>query len=212
MSQKYSFERLELRPFDGPGLDIGELEPREPESYLHEGAAFDDVKGSRSTLETAYDPTSYATTPDNSDRGLSAQYESIRSSYLQRKRRRFATLWINAALAVFASIFSVWYTYRVMVDQDALPPALQLKPGTTVLVVNILSHIVAYLCWSLFSDTTEALRWALACRPTGILLTTFLVLSRATPFAGVAYLCTMKGPHQIWGLQRYDNVHVALSI
>jgi hypothetical protein len=213
MSQKYPFERLELRPFDGPGLDIVELEPRQPEPpYVHEVTAFDDVKGSRSTFETvtAYDPMGYATAQDTSERGLSGRYESIRSSYLQRKVRRFATLWVTAGLAVFASAFSIWYTYRVMVDLNALPPALQLQPGTTVLVVNILSHIAAYLCWTLFSDTTEALRWALACRPEGILLTTFLVLSRATPFAGVAYLCTMKGPHQIWGLQRYDNVYVAL--
>ncbi len=215
MSQKYSFEPLELGPFeplelrpsggkDTPRVDIAELEPP---YYLHGGATFDDSKGSLSTFEstTAYDPTSLPTTQDGSQRGLSGQYESIRSSYLQRKSRRFATLWITAALAVFASIFSVWYAYRVMVDENALPPALQLRPGTTVLVVNILSHLVAYLCWSLFSETTEALRWALACRPKGILLTTFLVLSRATPFAGVAYLCTMKGPHQIWGMQRYDN-------
>jgi hypothetical protein len=200
MSQKYSFERLELPPFDS--LDIGELGP--PHAYR--GTALHDVKGSFSTFEsaTAYDPASYATTHDISDRRLSAQHESLRTSYLQRKSRRFATLWAIAALAVFASIFSVWYTYRVMVDEDALPTALQLQPGTTVLVANILSHIVAYLCWTLFSDVTEALRWALACRSEGILLTSFLVLSRATPFAGVVYLCTTKGPHQIWAMQRYE--------
>jgi hypothetical protein len=206
MSQKYSFEPLELRPFDRmdvPGIRIEEFEPSQP----RESPAFDDSKGSRSTFEsiTAYDPASYATTHDSSNRGLNSQHASLRTSFLQRKGRRFATLWIIAALAVFAAIFSVWYTHRVMIDESALPPALQLQPGTTVLVVNILSHVVAYLCWSLFSDTIEALRWALACRPEGILLTSFLVLSRATPFAGVAYLCTTKGPHQIWAMQRYGQ-------
>jgi hypothetical protein len=208
MSHNYSFEPLQLGPFHGlhvPGLDIGEPEPPPPQDgAAFDRAAFDDVQGSHSTLAsvTAYEPVSYSTTHDNSDLRLSAQHESLRSSYLQRKSRRFATLWAIAALTVFASIFSVWYAYRVMVDEDALPTSLQLQPGTTVLVANILAHLVAYFSWTLFSDTTEALRWALACRPEGILLTSFLVLSRATPFVGVAYLCTTKGPHQIWAMQR----------
>jgi len=202
MSQKYSFQPLELRPFDRidvPGIKIEEFEASQP----HESAAFDDEKGSQSTFTaTAYDSASYASIPDSSDGSLSAQHAHLRTSLLQRKSRQFVTLWVTAALAVFASVFSAWYTYRVMVDENALSPALQLQPGTTVLVVNIISHITAYLCWSLFSDATEALRWALACRPEGILLTSFLALSRATPFAGVAYLCTTKGPHQLWAMQR----------
>jgi hypothetical protein len=202
MSQKYSFQPLKLRPFDRmdvPGISTEEFEL----SQLHESAAFEDEKGSQSTFTTTtYDPASYASIPDSFDGRLSAKHAPLRTSLLQRKSQQFVTLWVIAALAVFASIFSAWYTYRVMVDENALPTALQLQPGTTVLVVNILSHVTAYLCWSLFSDATEALRWALACRPEGILLTSFLALSRATPFAGVAYLCTTKGPHQLWAMQR----------
>jgi hypothetical protein len=206
MSQKYTFEPLELRPFDRMDISGKNIEGFES-SQPHEIAAFGDEKGSRSTFTTtAYDLTSFASTHDSSDRRLSAQHASLRTSFLQRKSRRFATLWVIAALAVFASIFSAWYTYRVMVDENALPPTLQLQPGVTVLVVNILSHVAAYLCWSLFTDTMEALRWALACRPEGILLTSFLVLSQATPFVGVAYLCMTKGPHQLWAIQRYGEI------
>jgi hypothetical protein len=213
MSQKYSFKPLELPPFDRvdvSGLSIEEPEPFQPRA----AAAFDDAMESRSTFAstTSYEPASYVSMRDSSEKRLSNQHASLRTSFLQRKSRRFATLWVIAALAVFASIFSIWYSYRVMVDERALPPSLQLQPGTTVLVVNILSHVVAYLCWSLFSDTTEALRWALACRPEGVLLTSFLVLSRATPFLGVAYLCMTKGSHQIWAMQRYDNIHCDLPI
>lgn len=145
------------------------------------------------------------------DRRPSAKNENeneyLRTSLLQRKSRKYGPLWVLAVLAAFMSAFATYYSYRVMVDEVALPPNLQFQPGTTVLVVNILSHVVAFLCWTLFSDTTEALRWALACRPEGILLTSFLVLSRATPFIGVAFLCMTKGPHQIWAMQRYDNIH-----
>lgn len=149
---------------------------------------------------------------DRTDRGPSAQDEFIRTSFLQHRGRRFAPLWVNAALAVFWSVFAIYYSDRVMVVEEALPATLQLQPSVTVLVVNILSHVVAFLCWTLFRDTSEALRWALACRSEGILLTSFLALSRATPFIGVAYLCMTKGSHQIWSIQRYDDVHCALTV
>jgi hypothetical protein len=140
-----------------------------------------------------------------------ADTQALRTSLLQRKRRRFLPTWITAVLAVAMSSLSVWYAWRVMVDRAALPAALLLSPGVTVLVVNILSHVVAYLCWSLASDTMEALRWALACGPDGILLTSFLALSRATPLVGVAYLCSVRGQHWIWAVQRYAAFSVSRS-
>jgi hypothetical protein len=112
--------------------------------------------------------------------------------------------WIVAIMTIIAAAFSTLYSYRVLVNHAALPDSLVLSPGATVLVVNIMSHVVAYLCWFLFSNTIEALRWALACRKEGVLLTSFLAMSRATPFMGVLYLCITKGKHQVWAFQRYD--------
>jgi hypothetical protein len=219
MPPKYSFKPLELTPFtriEIAGLVIEDIEPPQPQvgAASHQSAFHEDAKQCSSTFgfSTAYDPASYAPTNDNAERRLSAQNEYLRTSLLQRKSRRYGPLWVTAVLTVFTSAFSLYYSYRVMVDEVALPPSLQLQPGTTVLVVNILSHVVAFLCWTLFSDTMEALRWALACRPEGVLLTSFLVLSRATPFLGVSYLCGTKGPHQVWAMQRYDNIHCTLLI
>lgn len=214
MSKEYSFEPLELQPFArmdvaGLGIDIEEIEPPQPQIC----APNDSVKQIRSRFgsSTAYDPSSCSSAGGSVDRRPSAKNENeneyLRTSLLQRKSRKYGPLWVLAVLAASMSAFATYYSYRVMVDEVALPPNLQLQPGTTVLVVNILSHVVAFLCWTLFSDTTEALRWTLACRPEGILLTSFLVLSRATPFIGVAFLCMTKGPHQIWAMQRYDNIH-----
>ncbi len=56
---------------------------------------------------------------------------------------------------------------------EELPPALVLSPGRTVLVVNVLSKVTAFLSLSLFTDIIESLRWTLACRPEGVLLTSF---------------------------------------
>jgi len=127
---------------------------------------------------------------------------SLQASYLQHKAARFAPTWVVAILALGCSAATVFYSSRVMVNEAALPRVLQHSPGTTVAVINVLSHIVAFLCMTLFTDTMEALRWALACRPRGIPLTSFLAMSRATPITGVLYLCRVRGSHQMWAMQR----------
>lgn len=219
-SQRYGFRPLELQPFtrlDIDGLGIEEVKLSEPEwdSYSTE-------KGRPST--TTFSVPFSASSTDSAYRNIGSEEQflpnyhrddwplpknqptnPIRASFLEHKSRRLAWTWIVAIMAVIASAFSTFYSYRVLVDHHALPSSLVLSPGTTVLVVNIMSHVVAYLCWFLFSNTIEALRWALACRPEGILLTSFLAMSRATPFMGVLYLCITKGKHQIWAIQRYGN-------
>lgn len=223
MSQTYSFVPLDVRP--SSPLDVTALGMRhngeaptgpqwEPNGAkaisttdLTEVSYFDDGKNdSQSTFETTtlYNPGKYASRSDNLDRWIpmNNDNDSVRTSLLQRNTRKFATTWGIAVLTVITTAFTVFYSYRVMVDRNALPSALQLQPGATVLVINVLSHIVAYLCWALFRDTMEALRWALACRPRGVLLTSFLALSRATSLTGVFYLCKAHGSHRIWALQR----------
>jgi hypothetical protein len=114
---------------------------------------------------------------------------------------------------VALSSFTVFYTHRVLVSERQVPPAFVLSPGKTVLVVNILSHIVAFLGWDLLENVLEEMRWALACRVEGVSLMTFLALSRATPYSGVAYLCLMRGGHRFWCLQRYSiQTHHALKL
>jgi hypothetical protein len=129
-------------------------------------------------------------------------YDQPRIYRLQSKVQRFTPHWLMAVSAICISIFSIYYTYTVIISEAEVPKSLYLEPSNAVLVVNVLSHVVAFLCWNLFSDAAEALRWAMACRPGGVLLTTFLALSRATPFTGVFYLCFQKGSHQIWAIQR----------
>lgn len=137
---------------------------------------------------------------------------SVLSAFLQRKTRRYIPAWIVALLALGTTAVTVWYSYRVMVDKNELPRALQLSPGLTVLVVNVLSHLVAFLALSLSSDILEHLRWALACRPKGILLTSFLAMSRATPITGVLYLFRVKGWHQVWAVQRILSYLITFGI
>ncbi|KAK3376885.1 hypothetical protein B0T24DRAFT_665745 [Lasiosphaeria ovina] len=133
---------------------------------------------------------------------------------LQRKRTRLAPAWAVALLALGTTAVTVWYSQRVMVDRTELPSSLRLSPGLTVLAVNVLSHIVAFLVFSLCGDVLEQVRWAFACRPEGVLLTSFLAMSRATPVGGVLYLCRVRGWHQLWALQRILSyiITAALSL
>lgn len=126
----------------------------------------------------------------------------IQSPFLERKSSRFAPTWVVAFLTLGITAVTVYYSARVMVNTAALPNVLQLTPAATVLAVNVLSHIVSFLCFSLFNDVFESMRWALACRDIGIPLTSFLAMSRATPILGVFYLCKVWGTHQFWAIQR----------
>lgn len=136
------------------------------------------------------------------DRSFSTQAEPIRSSFLEPKSQRFFSIWTIAISSAISTILTISYSYIVLVSPNAVPKHLVTSPGTTVLIVNILSHLVAFLVWGLFGDTLEALRWALACRTKGVLLTSFLALSRATQLSGVMYLCTTQGSHQLWAIWR----------
>jgi hypothetical protein len=218
-SQRYGFRPLELQPFtqldvDGLGIEEIKLSESDWDSYSTE-------KARSSTTNFSVPFNGQSTSSSNcrnigSDEQILPSYQRtqwpfttgestdfVRTSLLQRKSRRLAMTWIVAIMTIIAAAFSTLYSYRVLVNHAALPDSLVLSPGATVLVVNIMSHVVAYLCWFLFSNTIEALRWALACRKEGVLLTSFLAMSRATPFMGVLYLCITKGKHQVWAFQRY---------
>lgn len=220
MSQRFSFDLPRLRPvspIDRASIGIEDIEPLQPQPqenssltrtpWLKGGSLYDDdITETKSGFESSTRDLESAAPMLSSGSVVSTQPskdDRLRTSTLQRKSRRFAPAWVTALLAVATSAFSVWYSHRVLVDKARLPSWLALQPGATVLVVNVLSHIVAFLCWNIFSDVTEALRWSMACRPQGLLLTTFLALSRATPLPGVGHLLMTKGAHQIWAFQRY---------
>jgi hypothetical protein len=134
---------------------------------------------------------------DDEDSSPVLRFDS--TSHVQPKFKRLSIVWRTAIITCIISTFAVFYSYRALVSLSTLPKHLALSPGKTVLVVNILSHVVAFLCWNLFVNTSEALRWAIACRADkGILVTSFLTLSRATSLAGIWNLIARGGTHQFW--------------
>jgi hypothetical protein len=129
----------------------------------------------------------------------------LQSSNLQSKTRKYVWIWISALTFVILSAFSTFFAYQLLISESSVPRALKLSPGKTVLAINVLSQSLAFLGQILFSDVMEALRWAFLCREKGVLLATFLGLSRATSIGGVACLCSIRGSHIFWCIQRYLN-------
>ncbi len=126
------------------------------------------------------------------------------SSVLESKMRKYTWIWILASTFIILSAFLTFFAYELLIRESAIPRALELSPGRTVLVINVLSQSLAFLGHILFSNVMEALRWAFLCRKKGVLLATFLGLSRATSMCGVAYLCLIRGSHLFWCIQRYN--------
>lgn len=212
----YNIELPTLQRYDNPpDLDVADERNPSPQPHLSGSRTYNAPWASRGTLNDSADnlwrsesPPSTAAGHQDARTPILNQHEPFRCSVatkspLQSKRDHFLTTWLTCAAALISTIFSVYYSYTVLVSEKAVPPALTLSPGKTVMAINVLSHVVAYLLWSLVTDAHEELRWSLACRPQGVTLTSFLVLSRATPLQGVAYLCTVWGGHILWAMQKW---------
>ncbi|KAH0559350.1 hypothetical protein GP486_004138 [Trichoglossum hirsutum] len=149
--------------------------------------------------------------PEKRDQGLgpdSPQHLAdsttpVRGSVLQSKSKQLRLSWVSALGTLLLSVFATFYAWSVLVSVDpALAPLQSLSPGKTVWVVNILSQATAFSILELLNVVFEALRWTLASGISGVQITTFLALSRATPLLGVVSLCLVKGAHRLWCIQR----------
>jgi hypothetical protein len=126
-----------------------------------------------------------------------------KGSVLQSNFKRYRMSWCLALATIAISAFSIWYVDTVLISEAPVPPHLVLSPGKTSLAVQVVAHVIAYLVWQLFGSAVEALRWALASRDVGVTVPTFFAMSRATPMLGVLSLCSLRGSHQMWAVQKH---------
>jgi hypothetical protein len=127
---------------------------------------------------------------------------NVPTSVLQSKFKQHSTSYLLAVLASSVLAFSTWFIFTVFISEKQIPRYFRLSPGQTIIVINILTHVVVFLVWQLVDSAFEALRWTLASRDEGVLITTFLAMSRATGFIGVADLLRVPGWHRVWCVQR----------
>jgi hypothetical protein len=107
--------------------------------------------------------------------------------------------------------FSIWFIYTEFISEKPVPMHLQLSPGHTITIVNILSHLNVFLVVLLLEYAFESLRWSLASRKKGVSITTFLAMSRASSFAAVADLLRVPGWHRGLCIQRLVVHYISCS-
>jgi hypothetical protein len=107
-------------------------------------------------------------------------------------------------------VTSVWVALTItfsLISSSSTPIRIFAKPGTTILVLNVLSTITLFFLKELVAAACESLRWTLSVRPIGIDVATFLGLGSATNALGVLRLLfSSRGmSHKKWCAQRYDR-------
>ena len=131
---------------------------------------------------------------------------------LLNKRKQHAISLCLTLLEILLLGFSIWFIYTEFISEKPVPSHLQLSPGHTITIVNILSHLNVFLVIQLLDHAFEVLRWSLASREKGVSLATFLATSKASSFAGVADLLRVPGWHRVLCVQKLVARHVSYFI
>ena len=122
---------------------------------------------------------------------------------LQSKGRRYLSSYCVLVIAVGWFVFTVWYSFGTSSGNTS---KIFSKPSTTILVLTALSHGASMIVKQLINQSCENTRWMMGSSVSGIRVTTFLGLSRATSSLGVLKLCFFSEGswcHRSWCLQRY---------
>jgi hypothetical protein len=141
------------------------------------------------------------------------RYEGTR---LQSSARQLYLDWGLAAGTIIWCLITAIYAYNATLERPRLK-IIFTDTRWTLAFVSALSQISMFLVGELVQATFERVRWTLASRNKGLLLTNFLGISRATSLIGVLGLLVLSGKggqtrtvrekladkRQMWILQRY---------
>ena len=131
--------------------------------------------------------------------------------------------YLELALGAFAipcCIITLLYAYGSTLEMPK-PRALYLDTGFTIFILWTLSQASMLTVRQLVNTTFDRMRWVLASKKAGILLTTFLNMSPATTLLGVIRLLVFSGKIkekstnwerfknklQLWIIQRFVSIY-----
>ena len=139
---------------------------------------------------------------------------AISNTKLLAKSKQHRSSLILTVVAILLFGVSIWFIYTEFISEKPVPAPLQISTGHTITIVNILSHLNIFLVSHLLESAFEAMRWSLASRRKGVSIATFLALSRAAGFVGVADLLRVPGRHRILCVQKlvtHDISHLLIQ-
>ena len=122
---------------------------------------------------------------------------------LWEKLKQHTTLLLFTIFALVVLGCSTWLVYTEFISLQQVPLHLQLSPGNTITVVNILSHVNMFLVVNLFEPVLGAFRKSIATRDQGVLSTTFLAMCTTMTITETGPLLRVRGWHQLLYISRY---------
>jgi|SRR5579859_4572553 len=136
---------------------------------------------------------------------------------LPDSRRTMYLSWALFAATIVCCSLTIAYAFNATRNIPAIRRVIATDPKRTIAILSALSSVSAFLLAELVQSVFERVRWVLAARPGGVLLTDFLGMSRATSIAGVFALLIWKGnltvsgfwgklrgSKKMWLLQRFE--------
>ena|SRR5579859_6635753 len=137
----------------------------------------------------------------------------VNNGRLQSRFQQLFVTWLLAVATFCCIVPTILFALNVSLQNPFSLKLLPSTPGTTILILNILSHLSVFLLSQLSGLVLEALRWSLASSRSGITAFGFLALGRATNVMGVARLLFrstrkegdlghLRNEHRLWGFQR----------
>lgn len=158
-----------------------------------------------------------------SGRGVSHRLSSYDGVQLQNPDRFLNLNWCLFILTILCCGFTSYYAFNATLTRPQFD-IISSVPTRTIGVLNALSTVSAFLLGELIQTVFERMRWVLASRPTGVSLTEFLGMSRATSMAGVlALICWVKPEgtsgisavlsynRKLWIIQRYLSLQCFIN-
>lgn len=145
-----------------------------------------------------------------------ASEPSTPGSWLENSRRTMYVNWSLFSGTIIFCVLTIAYAINASLKKPASRGLIANDPQLTIAILSGMSSLSAFLLAELVQAVFERVRWVLASRPNGLLLTEFLGMSRATSIAGVIALLAWRvnsqtsgilgrlgGSRGLWIFQRY---------
>ena len=127
----------------------------------------------------------------------------------QSRQTRHAWYWVIAT-AIFC-IWTVSFTYAVLISTHTVPRAYNWSPAKTILLVNIAAQVSVLLIVGMIGAIYDPLCWSLMLRSDGTTIRTFTSTKKDSGLFEQIKMILIPGTHRKWNIMRYQSLPRRLS-